>query len=578
MLSPDPSPGSPALTTTTNGPSSVQNEMDCCQQPLTPSPTLSRQLSLKSDVSYDAGLRQPGILNILSYEESDKDCQGSYGIREATQGISDCSLARSSSRATDISAHSRHTMRSTKSAHSVQVLGSYPLGSLRVHSGDLPEGHTSPQCLQGGDVMIVTDVPTGSFFGYDTIGFNIGRNGRFEGIREMPPGPHFIYGGSTSEISTRNGFWVMSKQRASGEPGDIFVKRWDKYTETLEEEVSAAEVRIQKENVPSAYNTLMPYNVRAGSTSGLPQSKITSTGNAVHADGSETWHSLTFAIKGAMLSRITGREWNEWKVSSTDDCKPMVSKAIDCKTHTRMDLASERVDAIRGKERALTFVFPRGSKIFSDAVVGRARSEQAMDSTSHIRAVIADRCTFEDPDEVIGELQFCYLTGVLLGNISCMEQWAHVVKILFKAYQFAVEEPSFFAKILESFHAQLIYDDECLQGSIFDHSHYLQDELKTILTIFKSRLTEQLLAKGDALRDEEIELGKSFERLEAWLWKWGWDLRGNYVRAGKIQLEDGEYVDAEMGELEGEDERGEYAPVVVELDADGREKGIVRWE
>jgi A1 cistron-splicing factor AAR2 len=66
-----------------------------------------------------------------------------------------------------------------------------------------------------------------------------------------------------------------------------------------------------------------------------------------------------------------------------------------------------------------------------------------------------------------------------------------------------------------------------------------------------------LLAEGKNLTDQQSEVGKAFDALEAWLCKWDWDLRGNYVRSGKIQLEDGEWVDAELRDFEAEDERGE---------------------
>ncbi len=79
------------------------------------------------------------------------------------------------------------------------------------------------------------------------------------------------------------------------------------------------------------------------------------------------------------------------------------------------------------------------------------------------------------------------------------------------------------------------------------------------------------------MTDEQKQVGEAFEALESWLWKWGWDLRGNYLRSGKIQLEDGELVDAELKDFEAEDERGEYAPVIVDLEEDGRETGLIRW-
>src|SRR5206468_309365 len=106
---------------------------------------------------------------------------------------------------------------------------------------------------------------------------------------------------------------------------------------------------------------------------------------------------------------------------------------------------------------------------------------------------------------------------------------------------------------------------------------YLQDELKVILTVFKSRLKEQLLETGANLTDEQRNVGEAFEAFESLLWKWGWDLRGNYLRSGKIQLEDGEFVDAELKEFADEDERGEFAPVVVDLDENGRESGLISW-
>lgn len=42
----------------------------------------------------------------------------------------------------------------------------------------------------------------------------------------------------------------------------------------------------------------------------------------------------------------------------------------------------------------------------------------------------------------------------------------------------------------------------------------------------------------------------------------------------QVQLEDGEFVDAELKDFEAEDERGEFAPQVVELDEQGREMGL----
>jgi A1 cistron-splicing factor AAR2 len=36
-------------------------------------------------------------------------------------------------------------------------------------------------------------------------------------------------------------------------------------------------------------------------------------------------------------------------------------------------------------------------------------------------------------------------------------------------------------------------------------------------------------------------------------------------------------IDAELKDFEAEDERGEFRPVMVELDEDGREKGLITF-
>jgi A1 cistron-splicing factor AAR2 len=563
---------SPALSTevagsNTTDPTFIQNQL-ALQRNLSisqsqTSSSISRQLSTKSNTSYDAGLSQSGIISVLAYADTQKNHTRGESTDSITDDVKACSLKKS---------NSRSTMESNASVNSVHALGALPLGSLRPHHVNLEQGQKSPShdCLASGDVVIVSGVPTGALFGFDSISFSVGANGHFEGIRDIPSGPHFIYG-SSSAMSTRNGFWIMSERRATGDRGEIFVKHWDTYNETLEDEVSTAEVRIQKENVPKVFKSLMPYSNKADSA--------TISDSLTKAFGTEEqiiWQRLTFAIKGAMLSSITGNRWNKWQISSTNERKPTEWKPSDARTNKVLDAASDRSELMSGKDMVLTFAFPQTGNTFSSDVVGRARTEQATDTSAHIMAVIDDRC-MEDEDWVVGELQFCYITGMTLGNMTCLEQWAHLVRVVFKAFRLSLDRPILFRKIIETVHAQLIYDDDGFEGSIFDHDEGLQDGLKILLTIFKSRLNEQLLAKGSGLTDDQEAVGKAFEAFESWLWKWDWDLRGNYLRSGKIQLEDGEYVDAELAELQAEDERGEFAPVMVELEEDGREKGLLSW-
>jgi A1 cistron-splicing factor AAR2 len=111
---------------------------------------------------------------------------------------------------------------------------------------------------------------------------------------------------------------------------------------------------------------------------------------------------------------------------------------------------------------------------------------------------------------------------------------------MLKAYRLVLELPVFYCKFIQAIHAEFMFDEAAMSGgSILDYEPDLRNELKTLLITFKSRLNEQLLAQGSDLTEQQSAVGKAFEALESWLWKWDWDLRGNYVRSGKIQLEDG---------------------------------------
>jgi A1 cistron-splicing factor AAR2 len=101
-----------------------------------------------------------------------------------------------------------------------------------------------------------------------------------------------------------------------------------------------------------------------------------------------------------MLTRITGQPWGKWHVSSQHESRNMEVKPTDAKLNTLLDLASDRTEQKVGKDRVLAFAFPRTGVTFSNEVIGRARTEQAMDTSVHIVSIVRDRCTFEDYDEV----------------------------------------------------------------------------------------------------------------------------------------------------------------------------------
>jgi A1 cistron-splicing factor AAR2 len=173
---------------------------------------------------------------------------------------------------------------------------------------------------------------------------------------------------------------------------------------------------FQKEGVDEIFDKLQEY-----------ASIITKPSNSKRSDSLEAtslvikdpdfWRRLTSSIKGAALTKITGHQWNKWQVSSTHDFKPAIPTI------------SDEANPNKTRDEVLRFIFPKSLRFWTAESVGRDRTEQALDSSSHVLSVIQDLCTYEDSDEIIGEIQFCYITGMLLGNLACMEHWAHVVKV-----------------------------------------------------------------------------------------------------------------------------------------------------
>jgi A1 cistron-splicing factor AAR2 len=194
---------------------------------------LSRTLSTKSTGSLEPTPTPPTITGIL--EDDERTGRGRARGTSTSSLIDATSAVTLNKSPSTSSGKSVASVKSTKSVRSVTAVGSYPLGSLRIHSPsptrEAPESH---KFLKSGDALVIRDMPIGALFGYDTRGFSINAEEPFEGLRSIPPGAHLVWGGANHQ-SLRTGFWIMTSKKTSEELGEILVKRWDKESECLEE-------------------------------------------------------------------------------------------------------------------------------------------------------------------------------------------------------------------------------------------------------------------------------------------------------------------------------------------------------
>lgn len=396
--------------------------------------------------------------------------------------------------------------RSTRSVRSLHATGTYPIGSLRVHSPSPTRLSTTQnyEFLKRGDVIVIRGVDPNTIIGYDTVIFTVQEDKLFEGLRDIPIGVHLIWGSANKE-AFRQGFWIISSNRARLEYGEVIVKRWDKNSKVLDEEVSAAEVRIQQQSIPEFLQDLI-------SCSDSSSEQFSSS----LVKRPTVWSDLTSSIRGSLITKITGNGWNDWLVSSTQKCKPSTNDGLHGNNA-----------CVLSKDQVLNFTFPHSDNRHYRHAVGREQISQAIDTSGHVQAITRVKCDSDDPDEIIGELQFSYLTGICLKNPACVEHWAYIVKMVFQAFLIAIDEPKFFSKFIKAVHTQFIYDEGIEGESILDHEETFRDDFKNILTVFKSRLTDLLLQRGTNLTPDQKNVGKAFEDLESWLCRWNWDLRGN---------------------------------------------------
>ncbi|KAF5023055.1 hypothetical protein F66182_4900 [Fusarium sp. NRRL 66182] len=481
------------------------------------------------------------------------------------------------------------------SAKSVPVLGSHPLGTLHVHQVgeedddcppplDPPSGrgenngksvykssqHGSSESfhspaweplthkLGGGDVVLILDLPEVFTVGYDSTSFTAKH---FGGVRDIPPGAHFFWVAHPGGLSVRCGFWIVTNRVDT-----VHVMQWDRFNEVLSDS-ARAEARIQVDNLDTIHSKLVPYQ---------DPSAVNAASGELDQGASERnfnmWEQLTGKVTEGLLNRVTGQNFDNWTVHTGDRVKGSILMAAE------IELDKSILNPLL-KARELSFAFSQGTKTYSTDNTGADRTLEAMDATPYILSLINASDIGLSPDEIVGEFQFSFVVGVHLGNDSCIQQWWHMLlKIFLRAHLLPVRQPSLAAAFIRSLTAQLTYSASWLEGSILDTAESQTRDLRLTLTVYKRRLEELLQDLGSQATSEQLSVATAFASLEAVVTSTlDWDLRGDYLRRGNVMMEDGEEVELEIADLAAEDERGEWAPEIVDLDESGRQRDLVSW-
>ncbi|KAI0435210.1 A1 cistron-splicing factor [Xylaria sp. FL1042] len=424
---------------------------------------------------------------------------------------------------------------------------------------------SKPLFIGGGDIFILRDLPANFTIGCDATSFNSAQP--FLGFRDIPAGVHLIWVAPSESTSLRSGYWICTPEKQDTHIGHIYVKQWDTYDEVLRDPTIQPEELVQDERLEQILPRLSPYHLRAASTESSHKLALSQGGdNPPDLLGDQNiWYQLTFAIRPDLLNKIIGLTQDAWHVTTEDSVAGNTSLPKEAQLYPSM-----------GSD--LRFTFPMNAPLVNPETTGAERTRQALDPTGWILDKLESPNSEHCPEDLIGEFQFTFIVGMHLGNFSCLEQWFFMAtRLIFRSYSLTVDRPQQARNLIQTFHAQLLYNERYLQADVLELMPEYAHKLRLALTTYKSRLDEKLKALGDLCTSDQQAVGMTFSSLESWLLRFGWDLKGEYVRSGNVMLEDGEMVEAELSDFEDEDERGEFAPIVVEME-NGTEAGLLSWD
>ena len=265
------------------------------------------------------------------------------------------------------------------------------------------------------------------------------------------------------------------------------------------------------------------------------------------------WPALTEHITPRLLSHLT--QSSDWNITSAS-----------CATEDRDEIPGLSAEEIGEEERELGVLGIDLKRTWREGAVGRERTEGAVDRSWALNDVV-ERWQPKGSEEngewgnmVLGQMEACFLMVLTVANYSCLEEWKRCVGLVLTCKRAVRERESWFAMFLVLLRRQMERCED-VEGGLFDMNDEGGGLLKGHLKGFK-RTLGQIFGEGEG-EDAKEEM----EALDLFLkGEYRWELGDEFVRRGMLELDDGEIVEMETEEMEGEDERGEYAPVVVDLD------------
>lgn len=443
-----------------------------------------------------------------------------------------------------------------------------------------PERVTPPDSATG-DVILIRGLPSVFTVGYDCVSLTA-RD--FHGVREVPPGPHFVWVSHPDGVSTRCGAWLISDD----ERRRVHVLQWDATDEVLVHPgasvVREAAAAILAAEADDDLLNLVAYNdpAPAALSDEVDNNNLTVRG--------EMWKEMTVGVSAQALDRIVGPSPDgTWLVHTTDRVGGEVRAASEVALDNHLSWGTSGSGQ---PSRELSFVLHQVSKTYDTASWGAERTLDATDATGYIMSRLEHQQSSRDgdlraaEDDILADMAFAYTVGMLLGNDACIQQWWHTtVRLMLRAHLLPARNARLTGHLLLLLRSHLDHSIRLLDTSVLDYIGEAKTrDLRLALTVYTRRFTELTCSADRNATSLHLAMGHSAIALtdvqrvvtqEPLRWDL-WDKE--YARTGMATTEEGERVEVDVVDLAAEHETGEWAPEVVDLDDDGRDKGRISWD
>jgi A1 cistron-splicing factor AAR2 len=416
--------------------------------------------------------------------------------------------------------------------------------------------------------LLLLDLPPSALAGIDLLSFTT--TPRFRGVKEIPSGLHFAFTGANAIFSERHGLWFsIAKVSPSSNQQPLIITRWDPSDEILKHDHNPAENLRWRANLGEFWREgLTPYRQSSGGN-----------GNAASEDVEGDWATLTNCITPSLLTRIAG-DPSQWSLSSGSSASQDIESIPG--------FSASALSAQYQADQILHFLPINLKQTWRPGALGSERSEAAQDRSWALLNLLPN--TSPDPkiikdnlNEILGELQFCFIVLLTLNNFSALEQWKRLLTLIFTSVTAVFEYPDYFVRVIAALRLQLQHCKDA-EGGLIDLTDEGGSLLASLLTRFRrgfERASTDFKGKGRDLGDvvDEIDDLEEFLR-EQHGWQFDEDDGGGggggknarffRARSGILELEDGETVRATTTAYDEEDEIGEFAPEIVELTEEQR--------